>query len=172
MAKTAASVSSRRAKLEVVLTSAIGTALSTISTAETVDISSVIRTFTSPALNRVVNETYVIGDDDPILDYDTRKQRNEITSTALYTEGDTLGTDNFDLHEFLMELIEYTTSDLPLQIIYSPKGGANGDYEYTSDASETFLTTVGEIVSNPDTAERLSFNWGARTSGWVKSVVS
>lgn len=172
MAKTANAISPRRGKLEMVISAAMVTATS-LTTAETVDLSSVVKAVEGGGLTRAINKEYVIGDDTPISDYDTRLERGDLQIVFLYTNGlEEFGTDDFDLYSVLKEIAEYTAEDLSVQFIWSPAGGAVGDEEFTTDAAESFITSLSDPVGGVDTGGKLQVTVGLSSPTLARSAVA
>lgn len=156
MAKTANAVSSRKVKVELVISPAMVTALASLTTAESIDISQIVKAVGGGGIKRPVTKEWVSGDDEPLADYETRIERGDITVSFLYTNGkDQLGTDLLDIPAILREIAEYTASDLSPQIIYSLAGGNVGDEEFTTHATETRLTDLTDPVGGVDTGGKV-----------------
>lgn len=173
MAKTANAVNAKRTKVELVVTAAMVTALASLTTAETIDISSVVKSISGGDLARVVNKEYVTGDATPILDYDTDKQYSDIVLNFLFTNGlDELGTDTIDIGTILDELAAYVASDLSLQIVWSVAGGNSGDEERLSSATETFIVGLTQPVGGVDGTGKVQRTLTLSTSSVTKATVS
>lgn len=173
MAKTTQGISPRKAKLEMVVSAAMVTAIAALSTAETVDLSSCIKGTDGGGLTRVVEKEWVIGDDEAITTYDTRLTRGDLNVVGLYTNGkETLGTDTFDLYSVLKSLAEYTASDLSVQFIWSPAGGAVGDAEYTTDATESFIASLSDPVGGVETTGKQQFTMAISSPSLAESTVT
>ncbi|PJF23617.1 MAG: hypothetical protein CUN56_00190 [Phototrophicales bacterium] len=175
--KTANAVSPRRPKVEIVITSAIKTALPsmfpTTVPPETIDLSLIFKGNSGGGLTRTINREYVAGDDAPILDYDTRIEVGENTLTFLYTNGkETVGTDNVDPYDLFFNLIKYTAADLPLQVIVSPAGGNVGDQEFISDPNQTFIRSVSEPTVSVDASGKVQFTVTYWTSDVTTATVA
>ncbi len=155
MSKTANAISPRRGKLELVVTAAMLTAVPEFGQAETVDISSVVKGVSGGGLSRAVNREYVIGDDTPISDYDTRIERGDLQIAFLYTnDKEQFGahaTLKWDLYSVLKKVAEYTAADLSVQFIWSPAGGATGDEEWSTDANASFIKGLTDPVGGTET---------------------
>lgn len=172
MTKTVNAISPRRGKLEMIISSAIVTATS-LTTAQTVDISSVVKAVEGGGLTRTINKEWVIGDDEAISDYDTRLERGDLTIAFLYTNGqEELGTDDFDLYSVLKEIAEHTADDLSLQFIWSPAGGAIGDEEFTTDADQSFIVGLTDPVGGVDTNGKMQVTLTLSSPTLTASVVS
>jgi hypothetical protein len=155
MAKTTQAVGGKRFKVEIVITAALVAAFTELDTEETIDISSVTKAIAGGAKSRPVNKEWVSGDDDPIQEQDNQITTAPITLTFLYTNGkESFGTDGFDFGWLLNSVISSSTP-LSLPIIYSIPGGAIGDEEWASDAAATFVTEVGAVEGNVDTAGKV-----------------
>ncbi len=156
MTKTANAVSPRRTKVELVISAAMVTALASLTTAETIDISSIAKNVGGGGIKRPVTKEWVTGDDEAIGDYETRIDREAINVSFLYTNGkDQLGTDLLDIPAILREIAEYTVSDLSPQIVYSLAGGNVGDESFTTHATETRLTDLTDPVGGVDTSGKV-----------------
>jgi len=172
MAKTANATHGKRTKVEAVMTAALVAALASLTTAETIDWSSVVKSISGGELTRTVEKEYVTGDDTPILSYDTNIQYSDIVIVFLYTNGkDTIGTDLIDFGEFLDDLAVVTSSDLSLPIIWSVAGGAIGDEERLSSATETFVVgltaPVGGVGDNAKVQRTLTLSTSQVTKATV-----
>ena len=173
MTKTANAVNAKRTKVELVITAAMVTALASLTTAETIDISSVVKSISGGDLTRVVNKEFVTGDASPILDYDTDKQYSDIVVVFLFTNGgDALGTDTIDIGTILDELAAYVASGLSLQIIWSVAGGNSGDEERLSSATETFIVGLTQPVGGVDSTGKVQRTLTLSTSEVTKATVS
>ena len=150
MAKTAYSTSARRTKMEVELTAAINTALTLgIATPpETLDISSIhVEIAQGQAATREVDEQFVTGDLSPIITPDGVVSSEKYQVTILYTQGkDQVGTGNWDYYSDILAPLHLLGTANPLQHKWSPAGGAVGDEQYVTSATETFLTSVPKPV--------------------------
>lgn len=171
MAKTTKSVTGRYAKLEVVVSAAMVSAIGSLTTAETIDLSSI---FSGPAAQdqaptKDVEETPVSGDAEPINSVGSASSRR-FSYTFLYTEGDTIGTDNLDPYQDLFKPIIDYEGDLPVQFIYSPKGGASGDYEYTTSATDSFIISVTDPVGGVNSS-KLMYTVSIVTGTYTPSTV-
>lgn len=153
MAKTTAWATARFNKVEVQVTSAIVTAIAGLSTAEWIDLSSI---FAGPLdqpqePTRDAEETPVSGDATPIVSVGPNSAR-QFTFNFLYTEGETLGTDNIDPYQDLFKPVMEYTSALSIPFRWSPKGGNSGDNRYATSTTETFMLSlsdpVGGVTSN------------------------
>ena len=172
MAKTPNAVNSKRTKVELVISAAMVTALASLTTAESIDISQVVKTIAGGDLTRVVDKEYVTGDSSAILSYDTDIQYSDIVLNFLFTNGgDELGTDDLDIGELLDELAVYIDSDLSLQIVWSVAGGAVGDEERLSSATETFIIgltpPVGGVGDNAKVQRTLTLSTSQVTAATV-----
>lgn len=173
MTKTAFGVNGKRTKVELVVTAAMVTALASLTTAETIDISQIVKSISGGDLTRVVNKEYVTGDAAAILDYDTDKQYSDIVLVFLHTNGEeVMGTDTIDIGAVLDELADYIASNLSLQIIWSVAGGGSGDEERLSSATETFIVGLTQPVGGVDTAGKVQRTLTLSTSAVTKATVS
>ncbi len=133
---------------EVNVTAAMVTALASLSTSEWIDLSSI---FAGPvaqdqAPTKEVEETPVSGSGVPIVSVGPASARR-FSWTLLYTEGETLGTDNLDVYQDLFKpVIDHSTSELVVPFRWSPVGGASGDNRYATSTTGTFLLSVSDPV--------------------------
>lgn len=172
MAQTAQAISPRNGKLELVVSAAIVSALSNI-TAESIDISSIVKNISGGEISREVEKEFVIGDSTPITTYDTRIDYGDFTITFLYTnDKETLGTDNLDIYTFLKDVMEHTAADLSLQFIWSPAGGAVGDEELLSSATQSFIKNLTAPVGGEDTTGKLQCSVTIGANTWTKATVA
>ncbi len=147
MGKTANAINPRKGKLEFVVSSALASAIAGLTTAETIDLTSIFKGATGGDLSRDLNKEYVAGDDEPLIDYGTRLVFSPYVFSFVFTNGaEQLGTDNLDFWSIMKEILEYTGGDASPQFIYSPAGGATGDMEYTTDPTDTRLTNLSAPV--------------------------
>ncbi len=156
MAKTTNWITNRFVKVEVEVTAAIVTALGGITTAEWIDISSI---FSGPLdqpqqTTRDTEETPVSGDAQPIVSVGPNSAR-QLTFTMLYTEGETLGTDNLDIYQDLLKPVMEDTTVLSIPFRWSPNGGASGDNLYTTNSTGTFIVSMGDPVGGVTSAKIL-----------------
>ena len=175
MAKTANSVNPKRAKVELVITDEIVAALAGLTTPETIDISSIVTNVGGgEGAARSIEEQFVVGDDSPILDYNTQLNATEFTIEFLYTNGkDQLGTDLIDIYtDVLFPLLRYTAEDLPLQLIYSLDGGDVGDDEILTSATETFLMSAPAPVGGVDTGGKVKLTATLKTPDFTIATVA
>ena len=151
MAKTDDALTFRSAKVEFEVTAAMVSALASLTTAEWVDFSSV---FAGPMdqgqqVTLPVAETNVSGSSDPIVSVGPNSGRG-YNFTILYTEGDDLGTDNLDMYQdFLKPVIENSTT-LVASFRWAPAGGAAGDYQYTTDTTNSYISALSDPVGVVD----------------------
>ena len=154
MAKTSAWVSFRFAKVEVSVTAAMVTAIAALSTAEWIDLSSI---FSGPLdepqnVTRDKEETPVSGDALPIISVGPASAR-ELAFTFLYTEGETLGSDNLGPYtDIFKNSIEDATA-LSVPFRFSPATGASGDLLYTTHATESFMVALTDPVGGIDSSK-------------------
>lgn len=153
MAKTAKSKTFRFAKVEIVI-SATNVSDTALTTAETIDLSSIFAgPLDQPQISsRDIEETPVSGDPTPILSAGPAGAR-KFAFTFLYTEGETLGTDNLDPYQELFKVCHEASVAQSLQMIFSPAGGAVGDNEYTTHASESFIESLSDPVGGVDSSK-------------------
>lgn len=172
MAKTTAWKTNRFVKVEVQITAGIVTAIAGLSTAEWIDISS---TFSGPIdqpqeITRDIEETPVSGDATPITSAGSATARR-FAFTALYTEGETLGTDNVDLYQDVLKpIMEYTGDALSMPMRWSPAGGGSGDNQYTTSTTETYITSLSDPVGGVS-SEKIMINWEISTPDLTTSTV-
>lgn len=173
MAKTANAVNAKRTKIELVINAAWVAALASLSTAETVDFSSVTKSISGGELTRETQKEYVTGDAAPIIDQDTDLVYSDIVITFLYTNGkDTVGSDNIDVGAVLDEMAVYVASQIPLPVIWSVAGGAVGDEERISDASETYIKGLTPPVGGVDSTGKVQRTLTLGTSSILPATVS
>ena len=155
MAKTENASGSKRFKCELVISNAMVTALTMLSTAETIDISSITKAVGGGNVKRAVEKEYVSGDKDPILTHDNQIVIDPYTISFLYTNGkDTLGTDGIDIGELLDTIIEHD-GELSPQFIISMAGGNVGDEERLSDPNSTRIAELTPPVGGVDTGGKI-----------------
>ena len=156
MAKTVNAVNAKRGKVELVFDAALVAALASLTTAETIDISSIVKNISGGDLTRAVEKEYVIGDDEAIDDYDSKLVYSNLVIILLYTNGkDSLGTDTVDIGTILDEVAVYTTTDLTLPVIWSVAGGAVGDEERATGASDTRIVGLTPPVGGVDSSGKV-----------------
>ncbi len=158
MARTSKWVAFRYAKVEVEVTAAMVTALASLSTAEFIDLSSI---FAGPmdqdqSPTKDVEETPVSGDANPIVSVGPASAR-QYTWNMLYTEGETLGSDNLDVYQDLFKAIIDHSAALIIPFRWSPNGGASGDNSYATSTTGTFVTSVSDPVGGV-TSEKIMFS--------------
>jgi hypothetical protein len=151
MAKTAAALSFRSAKVEFDVTAAMTAALASLTTVEWIDISSI---FNGPLdqgqqVTLPIAETNVSGDSDPIVSVGPNSGR-VYNVTVLFTEGETLGSDNIDFYQdYLQPAIEASPA-LPIHMRWSPNGGASGDAQFTTETGNSWLSALSDPVGVVD----------------------
>lgn len=172
MTKTANSVSARRMKTEVTISSAVAAALAALTTAEDIDISSItVEWVQNSPPQRPVDKQPVQGDNYPILTQDDGISETTFNVTVLYTKGaDTLGTDSVDFYQDILRPLFHNTTPLSLPHIFSATG-AVGDYEYTTHATETFVTSCPDPVGGA-TSEKIKLTYTIETSTVVTAVIT
>lgn len=156
MAKTANATGAKRAKVELTINAAAVAALASLTTAETIDISSVVKSISGGDLSRVVEKEYVIGDSDAIETYDPQLVYSDVVIVFLYTNGkDEVGTDDIDIGTILDEMAATTSTNLSLPVIWSMAGGAVGDEERISGADDTRIVGLTQPQGGVDTAGKV-----------------
>lgn len=172
MAKTANSVSPRRTKSELTIPAAVATALASVTTQETIDISSVVvdvQLGSEP--ERTITEQMVHGDDKAILELAKDITPATINITILYTKGkDALGTDELDVHSLFWEIFNHTASALSIPYTWSPTG-AVGDEEFSTDANETYVMKCPPPVGGT-TNEKIKVVISLRTPNITKAIIT
>jgi hypothetical protein len=172
MTKTAFSISPRRRKVEITLSAAAVAALASLTTAESIDISSIVKNVSAGEISRTVNREYVTGDNEAIIDLDTRIERGPVVITCLYTNGkEVLGTDDLDPYDVIKEFAEYD-GELSLPVIDSPAGGNSGDQEFASGAADSFVSNVSALEGGADTDGRVQFSFRVDSSSWTPATVA
>lgn len=149
MAKTNNSISGRGAKVEIVVSATMVTALSTLTTAEDIDIGSICTAFEQAQVSqRDIDELFVFGSPtDPIVSQDEYIQGERYNVTIVYTQGkESLGTDTIDIYSDLLLPAFLNATPLSIQHKWSPAGGATGDEEYATSAAQTFVTSLPKPV--------------------------
>lgn len=172
MAKTPNSVSARRMKTEVVISAAMVAALANLITPENLDISQVVVEWAqnSPP-QRPVDKQPVQGDNYPILTQDDGISETTFNVTVLYTKGaDTLGTDAIDYYQDVLRPTFHNGTPLALQHVFSATG-AVGDFEYTTHATETFITACPDPVGG-STSEKIKLTYTIETSQVIDAVIT
>ena len=172
MAKTSKWATNRFVKVEIDVTAAIVSAIAGLTTAEWIDISSI---FAGPLdqpqeITRDIQETPVSGDATPITSSGSASARR-FAFSILYTEGETLGTDNLDIYQDVLKpVMEYTGTALSMPVRWSPKGGASGDNLYTTSLTETFLTSLSDPVGGVS-SDKIMINFEISTPDLTPSTV-
>jgi hypothetical protein len=120
-----------------------------------------------------INKEFVTGSPvEAIVDADERITYAPLVVTGLYTNGkETLGTDNLDPYK-LLRAIKTANPPLSVQIIDSPAGGAVGDLQYTSDATETFLSDITYPEGGAEDSAKIPFSFTVDSSEWVESTIT
>lgn len=162
MAKTANTIGGRRGNITAVVSAAMVSALSGLSTAESIDLSSVsVSMEENSAAVREVDEDYVLGDQLPIITADDVLSSREFTMTFYYTQGaETLGTDTLDPWELYNEVHTHSAA---LSFKHTWGIGASPAQTFSSDATETFIMEVGTPVPTGQ-REKVRFTVRFRTS--------
>lgn len=171
MSKTTAWATFRYSKIEVQVTAAMVAALASLTTAEWIDLSSI---FNGPmvqdqAPTKDVDETPVSGSGTPIVSVGSASARR-FTWTFLYTEGDTIGTDNLDPYQDLFKPVIDYQGDLIVPFRYSPKGGNSGDNLYTTSTAGTFVISVTDPVGGVN-SQKIMFSVSIITEDLTPSTV-
>ena len=172
MAKTPNSVSARRMKTEVEVTAAMVSALASLITAESIDISQVVVEWAqnSPP-QRPVDKQPVQGDNYPILTQDDGISETTFNVTILYTKGaDTLGTDTVDYYQDILRPTFHNATPLSFPHVFSATG-ALGDYEYTTHSTETFITACPDPVGGAN-SEKIKLTYTIETSRVTDAVIT
>lgn len=170
MAKTDDWTTMRFSKVEVNVTAAI-VAATPLSTVAWIDLSSI---FAGPldqpqSPSRDVEETPVSGDAQPIISVGPNSAR-QFAFSFLYTEGETLGTDNIDPYQDLFKLVMEYAGVLPLAMRWSPAGGNTGDNLYTTSLTESFLIGLTDPIGGV-TSEKIMFTATIATNGLTVSTL-
>ena len=159
MTATPNSINPKRAKVEIGITTEMVAALPTLTTVETIDISSIVKNVSVPTdPERTVTEDFVVGDDNAIEDYDDHIGGYETAVDYLYTNGkDQLGTDQLDFHQDILDpLFKYTGSPpLSMPITVSLAGGNPGDSQWATSAARTRLKKAPPPVGGVDTGGKV-----------------
>ena len=171
MAKTSLWKTNRFVKVEITVTAAMVSALASLTTAEDIDISSI---FVGPIeqpqeISRDIEETNVSGDATPITSAGVTSARR-FAFTILYTEGETLGTDNLDIYQDLLKPTMEASTALSMPITWSPDGGGSGDNQYTTSATETFITSLSDPVGGV-TSEKIQITFEVSTPDLTVATV-
>jgi hypothetical protein len=154
MAKTAQWGTMRFAKVEVSITAAAVAAIAGLTTSEWIDLSSVFAGPLDQPQNptRDKEETPVSGDAAPILSVGPNSGR-EFAFSFLYTEGETLGTDNLDPYQDIFKAIMEDDAALSVPMRWSPAGGAGGDYQYSTSTTESFMVGLTDPIGGVDSSK-------------------
>lgn len=173
MAKTTRSVSLKRGYFKVNLTAAINTALSLgIATPpEVLDLSSVVESLEQNAqAERILNEDFVIGDDDPIITPENTLSAEAYLCTMYYTQGkETLGSGTWDPYTEIIRAIHEHDTALPVQFDWSV-GGAVGDEEESTSATDCYITAISKPVVGGSGKVRVTFAF--RTPKTTRSIIT
>ncbi len=173
MAKTANATGAKRAKVELVINAAAVTALASLTTAETIDISSIVKSISGGDLTRTVEKEYVIGDSAAIETYDPQLIYSDLVIVFLYTNGkDELGADDIDIGAILDELAVYVGGDLSLPVIWSMAGGNVGDEERQTGASDTRIVGLTQPQGGVDTTGKVQRTLTLSVQSVTKATVS
>jgi hypothetical protein len=159
-------------KTEVSINAAAVAALAGLTTAEDIDISSIVVEWAqnSPP-QRPVDKQPVQGDNYPILTQDDGISETTFNVTVLYTKGaDALGTDTIDFYQDILRPMFHNSSPLALPHIFSATGEV-GDFEYTTHATETFITACPDPVGGA-TSEKIKLTYTIETSTVTDAVIT
>ena len=158
MAKTTNSIGGRRGNISAVVSAAMVSALSGLTTAETIDLSSVsVAMEEVSAAVREVDEDYVLGDASPIITADDVLSSREFRMDFYYTQGsETLGTDTLDPYAMYKEVHEHTAA---LSFQHTWGIGATPAETFTTSATETFIM---EVTTPVPTGERNKVRFSVR----------
>jgi len=161
-------------KIELKLTAAMAALASMALIApETIDISSVVKVMGGGGLTRAVAKDFAFGGQAAVQAYSKHLVQGDITFQCFYTNGqESFGTDTVDLYTFLRELAKYTTTDLPLQFVFSPAGGATGDMQYTSSATKSFITGLTDPIGDAAAAGFIMITFTMSTPDLTEAVVA
>ena len=176
MSKTTLSISGRRFKLEVVLTQAIleeVLGVTAPATPATIDISSIaVSIEENQAVSRELITDYVFGSIEPIIDVDDVIAAQTYTVTIMYTQGkEQFGTGNWDFHRDILQKLVLERPALTFPHIWSPAGGAVGDEEFLTDATETYLMMVGKPVSS-SSGEKIKVTYQIAATGVTSALAT
>lgn len=154
MAKTSLWGTMRFAKVEVSITTATAAAIAGLTTVEWIDLSSIFSGPLDQPQNptRDKEETPVSGDAAPILSVGPNSGR-EFAFTFLYTEGETLGTDNLDPYQEIFKAIMEDASALIVPMRWSPGGGVGGDNLYTTSLTESYIVGLTDPIGGVDSSK-------------------
>lgn len=146
MTKTTKSVDGQYGLVEMTITTALTTALASLTTAEDIDIGSVVaRVEEGSPPSREVNSDTVVDDKSKIISPSTSIDPGDYTIYFYYTQGkETLGTDTIDPVSVCREIMQLATP-LPLQFHWSI-GGETGDEKDSTDPTDTYIQSVGNQV--------------------------
>lgn len=146
MAKTTKSVDGQYGLVELTFSAEAVAALASLTTAETIDISSIVaRVEEGSTSSREVTEDAVVGDTTKIISPGTSLSAEEYTIYLYYTQGkETLGTDSIDVVTVLREAHKLATP-VPIPFGWSI-GGAVGDERFDTSATDTYLKSIGGAV--------------------------
>ena len=146
MTKTTKSVDGQYGLVEMTFSAALVAALASLTTAETIDISSVVaRVEEGNSISREITEDPVVGDKTKIISPSTSLSAADYTIFFYYTQGkEALGTDTIDPVVILREA-HLLATPLPISFAWSI-GGAVGDEKETTSATDTYIQSVGTAV--------------------------
>lgn len=170
MAKTTKSISLKRGYFHVNITATHTAALASLTTAAELDLSLVVESVEQNAqAERVVNEDFVIGDDDPIITPENTLSSEAYLCTMYYTQGkETIGTDLVDPYTDVIRAIHENDTALPTQFLWSV-GGATGDEEEATSTTDCYITAISKPVVGGSGKVRVTFAF--RTPKTTVSVV-
>ena len=171
MAKTTYTKDGRRGYCKVTVTAAMVSALATLTTAEEVDLSSVVEQIEQvQTADREIQEDYVIGDVDPITTPEETLSAERYRITLYYTQGkEQLGTDNIDPYSDLIRPLHEQAVALPFQHKWSV-GGATGDEEEATSSTDTFIESIDKPVVGQRGKVKLTYT--IRTTKTTASVIA
>lgn len=141
MTKTTKSVDGQKGLVEMTTTSVHTTVLGSLTTAEDMDLSSVVARVeegSPPSLE--IQADPVVGDDTKIISPATSFDPGDYTIYLYYTQGkETIGTDLVDPVTVIREIFK---AKLPIQFHWSV-GGEVGDEKFSTDPDNTYIQSVG-----------------------------
>ena len=147
MAKTTKAISGAIGKCYLVLSTEWVTALASLTTAETIDISSLVKSVTqNNVAERTIDKDYVIDDPNPIISPENTLTAERYTIAFYYTQGqETIGTDALDpatlLREMHLHPVQY-----PLQFKWVIGKPTVGNEEYSTSPTDSYLVSVATPV--------------------------
>ena len=169
MTKTTLSIDGQYGSVNMTITAALVSALASLTTAEAIDISSVVaRVEEGSAPTRQNAEDTVVGDKTKIISPATSISAASYTIYFYYTQGkETLGTDDIDPVTICREIMQLA---VPLPIVFDWSiGGAVGD-EKSTTAVDTYIQSVGNQI--PGTAGKMMIPVQIYTSNVTTAVIT